>query len=200
MRKNIFIVSILILTILSCKNSPIEKEEKKEDPKASQDQGSYSLITKRGGNDLVESLYSELVSKNVDLKKLEDKIDELYTNKNDSTKEFEKYNGKNAEYYRSAVGHMARIEDSLLRKKMKTLIEESNASYKSSIIEHNDLIKLIGERNMTISDLHTVLKIVKTLHLITKYQKDNFPMTKPLEGIIQSQDKIIKLQDTLINK
>ena len=185
---------------ISCNNSPRKINKQKDEPKAFQDDGSYSIITKRGGNDLVESLYSELVSKNVDLKKLEDKIDELNENKRDSTNTFKKYNQKNIEYYSSANGHVNRIEDSILRKKIKKLIDESNTNYKSSIINHDDLMKIIEARNMTINDLHNVLKIVKTLPIISKYQKDNLPSVKPLERVIQSEDRIIKLQDTLINK
>ncbi|GAB2670787.1 hypothetical protein GCM10027036_25140 [Flavihumibacter cheonanensis] len=53
---------------------------------------------------------------------------------------------------------------------------------------------------MTISDLHNVLKIIRTLPLIDKYQNDNIPNTKSLEDYLKKQDKVITIADTLTKK
>jgi hypothetical protein len=197
----IFISAILVLLFASCNNTRTQDKPKEDSPKALQDKNSSSeFISKRSYEDMVESLYSELVTKDIALKTLEDKIDELGSSKSDSLHLFEKFNSKNQAYFNSANGHVAVIKDSLLKNKMQNLIAKNLAKYSSSVAKHNELIELIAKKNLTIDDLHIVLKIVRTLPLIEKYQKDNLPNTKSLEGYIKQQDETIKLADTLAKK
>jgi hypothetical protein len=192
-------LAMLILLLVSCNYDRKQAEPTPAVPKALEDKSSsFELVSKRGYDDLVENLYNDLADKDVELKKLEDKIDELDKSRYDSTSVFNKFNEKSQSYFSSADRHAAEIKDSLLRDKMRTLLENNLARYNSSVIKHNDLLKVIEARGLTISDLHTVLKIVKTLPLIEKYQKDNLPGTKSLEGYIKQQDETIKLADTLI--
>ena len=201
MTTKIFISTILVLTFASCDNTRIRDKPKQETPKALEDKSSsYELVSKRGYDDLVESLYNELVTKDIDLKKLEDKIDELNKSKNDTTELFDKYNGKNQSYFSSADRHVVDIKDSLLRNKMRIFVTNQLSKYNSRIGKHNELLKIIDAKQMTISDLHNVLKIVRTLPLIDKYQKDNLTDTKSFEGYINQQEKAIQLIDTLSKK
>ena len=201
MTTKIFISTILVLTFTSCDNTRTQDKPKQETPKALEDKSSsYELVSKRGYDDLVESLYNELVTKDIDLKKLEDKIDELNKSKNDTTELFDKYNGKNQSYFSSADRHVVDIKDSLLRNKMRIIVTNQLSKYNSRIGKHNELLKIIDAKQMTISDLHNVLKIVRTLPLIDKYQKDNLTDTKSFEGYIKQQEKAIQLVDTLSKK
>jgi hypothetical protein len=201
MTTKILISTIIVLTLVSCKNNRTQDKPIPETPKALDDKGSsYEFISKRSYDDLVESLYNELLSKNMDLKKLEDKIDELNKSKSDTTNLFNIYNGKNQTYFSSVDGHISDIKDSLLKDKMRYLIVNNMTKYNSSIARHKELLKIIDAKNMTISDLHNVLKIIKTLPLIEKYQEDNLPSTKLFEGLIKRQDEVIKLADTLSKK
>jgi uncharacterized protein YdiU (UPF0061 family) len=201
MTTKIFISTIFVLTLASCNNTRTQDRPKQETPKALEDKtSSFGLVSKRGYDDLVESLYSELMNKNIDLKKLEDKIDELNKSKNDTTNLFDQYNEKNQSYFNAANGHIAEIKDSLLRDKMRNLISKNLTKYNSSIVRHNDLLKIIETKNLRIEDLHNILKIVKTLPLIEKYQHDNLPSINPFEGYIKRQEETIKLADTLIKK
>ena len=201
MTTKIFISTILVLTFASCDNTRIQDNPKQETPKALEDKSSsYELVSKRGYDDLVESLYNELVTKDIDLKKLEDKIDELNKSKNDTTELFDKYDGKNQSYFSSADRHVVDIKDSLLRNKMRIIVTNQLSKYNSRIGKHNELLKIIDAKQMTISDLHNVLKIVRTLPLIDKYQKDNLTDTKSFEGYIKQQEKAIQLVDTLSKK
>ncbi len=201
MTTKIYISTILVLTLASCNSNRTQDKPKQETPKALEDNSfSSEIISKRSYDDLVESLYNELVSKNIDLKTLEDKIDELDKGRRDTTDLFDKFTENNQSYFSSADNHISEIKDSFLRDKMKVLIANNLAKYESSIAKHKELLKIIDSKNMTISDLHNILKIVKTLPLIEKYQSDNFPNTKSLEGYIKRQDESIKLADKLTKK
>jgi hypothetical protein len=201
MRSKILISTIFVLALAACNNNRTEDKPKQETPKALEDKGSsYEIVSKRGYDDLVESLYSELVSKNIDLKKLEGKIDELNTSKKDTTNSFDKFNEKNQSYFSAANTHIGEIKDSLLREKMRNLIANNLTKYNARIAKHNELLKIIETKNVTIADLHNILKIVKTLPLIEKYQNENLPGTKALEGYIKQQDQTISFADTLSKK
>jgi len=200
MKTKIFI-SFLVLTLASCSNNRTQDKPKQETPKALEDKSStYEIVSKRSYYDLVESLYTELLTKDIDLKKLEDKIDELNKSKSDTTELFDNFNAKNESYFNSAERHIADIKDSLIRDKIKNLVASQLTKYNSRIARHKELLKLIEAKQLTISDLHNVLKIIRTLPLIDKYQKDNLTSTKSFEGYIKQQAEIIKLADTLSKK
>ena len=68
------------------------------------------------------------------------------------------------------------------------------------ILPHTNLLGIINAKTITINDLHTVLKIKRTLPLIEKYQAVNKSSTKPLEGFADKVNRTLNLADTLANK
>lgn len=201
MKSSIIISTFIFLTLASCHNSRTQDNQKQETPKALEDKSSsYEILSKRGSGDLVESLYNELADKTPELKKLEIQIENLSTSQRDSTDVFDKYDGKNNLYYSSANNHIEQIKDSVLKDKMKNLINNSRAKYNSSISRHNDILKSIETKNFTLGDLHLILKITRTLPLIDKFQKENLPTSKSLEGFSKKLDETIKYADTLTKK
>jgi len=201
MKTSIIISTLLFLTLASCDNPTTRGREKQETPKALEDKSSsLDISIKRSDGDLVETLYTELVDKNPELKQLENKIEDLSKSEADSTKSFENYNLKNQAYYNSTSRHIEQIKDSLLRDKVKLLIANSLTNYNSSTSRHKDLLKSIETKNLTLSDLHTILKITKTLPVIEKFQKDNLPATKSLEEYLKQLDATIRYADTLSKK
>lgn len=201
MTTKIFLSAILVFILASCQNNRMQDKPQQETPKALEDNNSLDIVSKgRRSEDLLESLYSELVSKDVELKRLEVKINDLNSSKNDSIELFNKFNGKIQSYFRSIDSNVSEIEDSLLRDKMKLLIASSLTKYNSRIAKHNELLKTLAVNEIRISDLHTALKIVRTLPVIEKYQQDNLPTTRQLEGFIKQQYQTINLADTLIKK
>jgi hypothetical protein len=199
MRKLLFI-SMALTIILSCNNN--RPQSLQETPKAlDKKDKSYSLVTKRGyDEDILESLYSELVDKTPELKKLEEDIDILNGSKEDSLEVFTNFDSKNDRYYNSAGNHAQGIKDSLLRLKMTSLIQASLSNYNTIVAPHNILLKSIESKQATLGDVHTALKIVRTLPVIAKYQKNSLPDTKPLEGYSQKLSKTIREAQTLSNK
>lgn len=197
------VLALLLLAGLgACNYSRRQNNQQQEIPKALEDKSAASeIISKsRYDADLVESLYNELAEKNEDLKTLENKIQALNESKSDSTASFDGFNNKNRSYYASANRHIDGLSDSLLKTKMRTLITASLKSYNGITGRHDTLHKIIDAQGLTLADLHTVLKITRTLPLIEKYQRYNLPPAKPLEGYKQKQTEAIKLADTLIKK
>ena len=195
----LFIITVLALALASCSQPTTEAPPPM--PKALEDNShSYDLGYSRNYDDLVESLYAELLKNNVDLKQLEENIKALRNNKADSTLLFDKFNEKNRLYYSAADRHISTMNDSLMRDKMKMMIATNLAKYNKTIGKHTELTKMITTNNLSIEDLHTMLKIVKTLPLIEKYQNDNLPNTQSMEGFIKQQEETIKQLDTLIKK
>lgn len=189
MRQLLFI-SFILIAILSCNRH--KQQPQQNVPKALEEKKSaYSLISKRGSDDLVESLYSELADETPLLKKLEEDIDAINSSKEDSLKQFQKFDSKNNSYYNSAQNHTGLIQDSLLRERIRNLVQSSLSNYNSLTAPHNNILKSISSKETSISDLHVALKIIKTLPVIGKYQKDNLPNTKSLEGYSQQQTKTI---------
>lgn len=201
MTTKIFLSAILVFILASCNNKHVQNRPQQETPKALEDKSSFDIVSKgRHADNLLESLYKELVSKDAELKRLEVKIDDLNSSKQDSMELFEKFDSKIQSYFGSLDRNVSEIEDSLLRDKIKLLIAGSLAKYNSRITKHNELLKTLAINEIKMADLHTALKIVKTLPVIEKYQQDNLPTTRQLDGFIRQQNQAINLADTLIKK
>lgn len=201
MRISLPITILFFLTLYSCDNSQTQDKHQNETPKALEDKGSSSeIIYKRGSADLLESLYKELADKTPELKELEKQIDKLADSKSDSAELFNNYDEKNQSYYHSANKHVEQIKDTVLTERMKLLIENSLTRYNSSVSKHNDIIKSINNKSITLNDLHLILKITRTMPLIDKYQKDNLPSTKSLEDYSGQLEKTIRYADSLTKK
>ncbi len=201
MSNKLFVLSFLVIILVSCNNKRKQESPKKEIPKALEvNKSSIEIRYLKSYDDLIESLYSELVNKNMDLKEVEERIDKLKSSKKDSIDVFDNFINKNQSYFSSANSQIEGISDSVLRNRMRNLIEGNMTKYNSSIVKHNELLKMIETNNLTVSDLHRILKIVRTLPLMEEYQKENLPGTNSLEGYINRQDEAIKLAETLSNK
>ena len=196
-----FTVFFILLSLAACDNSSKQNKPDQEIPKALEDKSTSSkILSKRSDVDLIESLYGELLNKNQDLKKLEGKIKDLDESKDDSTEMFRNFNSKNQNYYNAVNRHIEQLSDSTLKMKIKILISNSLTRYNASIKTYDALLKSIEDQNIALTDLHTILKITKTLPLIEKYQEGNMPSTKPMEEFIQKQNDAIRLADTLSKK
>lgn len=196
-----FLFIIAACAFASCSNKRHEDKPKPETPKALEaNNSSYELVSKSREADLMESLYAELAGKDKDLKELEDKLEALRDSRSDSMGSFKAFQEKNDAYFRAVNNHIEGIEDSLLRKKMEALIIANLNKYNGSIGRHRALQASIDQKSKTIADLHTVLKIVKTLPLMERYQQESRPSTKPIEGFEKEQDQVIKQLDTLVEQ
>ncbi|WP_243346073.1 hypothetical protein [Parabacteroides sp. FAFU027] len=200
MKRFFIIPAILLFTITSCNKLRIKKHENVETPKALQKESSLDIVSKCRYDDMATSLYNEQVEKSPELKKLETKLEMLSTAKGDSTSAYNIYNRSNQSYYNSAKNHLNLIQDSLLRKKIESLINKSLSGYNTRISRHNALLKSIEAKESYLNDLHQILIITTTLPLIEKFQKDNQPSTQPIEGYSKQIDKVLNYEKALIKK
>jgi hypothetical protein len=200
MKRIIYVTTFILFSFVSCKRPGNEPAASPGTPAALQEKSSSSeigLSKSRNDDDLVESLYAELLEKNPKLKELEKTIDDLNDQKSDSGKIFGKYDSKNISYYNAAQQHMGTISDSILRLRIKAIIDNSLNKYNNNVARHKNLISMINSKDITLENLHIVLKIVKTLPVMEKYQIENLPSTKPMERVVHNFDKAIQQTDSL---
>ena len=197
MKTPLIFLTFIFLILASCVNSPKHEKQQADIPKALQENNSSRDFSRPSG-DLIDKLYAEQVNNTPELKQLENTIQDLSKNQDDSMESFENFNTLNKLYYDHAKLHTNRFTDSVLREKIKMLIANSLANYNSIVSPHNDIIKLIEKKKTTLNDLHIALIIVKTLPVIAQYQKDHLPSTKPLADISKQQDAVIYKANTLL--
>jgi hypothetical protein len=200
-KPSIYVLIFISLTIFAsygCGRKNTNNMVKQETPKALQDSKLDLISYSRSGTDLVEELYLELAVKSPALKKLEEELDANNNKLNDVNDLFNKYNNKSVSYYNSA-GNMANsITDSLLRKKMASIIQTSKAGYSKKTAELNNLLDIIASNRASLNDIHSVLKIVLTMPEIEKYQSDKLPGDKEFKDLIREQEKLIEQTNKLI--
>ncbi|MCF3112076.1 hypothetical protein LL912_25030 [Niabella sp. CC-SYL272] len=193
MRALIFLFFIGCFTLIACNHHRVQQQPVVNIPKALEDHSaSHKLVSKRGPDELVESLYSELAEHDAGLKQLEAALDALDQSKEEAAGSFQQFDAKSQSYYKAADQHMNTISDSLLKDKIRKLVEEHLAKYKAITEKHQELLKAIDVKTTKLADLHTVLKVVKTLPVIETYQKDNRPGTASLESYSKKQDGAIE--------
>lgn len=201
MKSQLLPAIFVIAGFMACGDSHPAEQKSPEVPKAlKNDDKSYEIISKRGKEDLVESLYGELAGKTPELNALELNIRALHLSRFDSSKAYDNFNEQNQSYYSSAKNHLERISDSTLKEKIRQMLGVSLEKYHSTTTKHENILKSIESKNLTLNDLHTLLKIVRTLPIMEKYQKENLPQTASLEGFENRLDETIKSVDSLVIK
>lgn len=159
-----------------------------------------SIIHKKRGADLVEALYEELTTKSEELQELDKQIKALQDLQKNAVDSFKKFDERNKSYYDAAHKKLEGFHDSLVRKKIRHLIAESQADYAKTTQSLTELDNLIRKKNNTINDLYLILKISRTLPLIKEYQQDNLPGTGSMEGLSHHLDSLLQQLDTLSKK
>lgn len=193
---------ILLLTLcflVACNNRQQKIPPAPETPKALTENGKKeSSFSKRSGDvDLVEALFTELAESNPALAELEENIAATESRFTDSASAFNQYDQRNNRYYTSARQHAASIKDSLLRLQLETMISTSEKAYSARINPYVLLLQQVKTKKQHLYDLFVVVKLVKTMQLIEKYQQNNLPSAKPVEALEKDIDKLIRKTDSL---
>jgi|688.fasta_scaffold132080_3 hypothetical protein len=192
---SLLVISLIFMTVSCNGNQNENRNSEVQNPEALQDDIKLKSLSKRGGN-LIDELYSELVEKTPELKKLETELESFQETPSETQNVFYNYNGKSSQFYGSANGFANQIKDSLSKKRILELIKKSNEKYDSESKEINQLVKQISDSQNSIQDNHKILKIVLTIPLIEKYQKENLPKKKEfLETIAKQKELIQKISE-----
>lgn len=192
-----FIVTIPVLFLLC--NLSCRQQQSPENPPTilRENKVDVSKILAKRGKDYVEALYEELVSQSDELQELEKEIQDLKKRTADSLEAFKNFNDQNSSYYSAADRKIESIGDSSLRHRIRLLVNESRSHYRDSIAGWNRIDSLIYKRNTSINNLHTILKLVKTLPLLEEFQKKEIPKKLPSQKIVADLDSLIIRLDSL---
>lgn len=191
-----FAVLFLLSLLVSC----VQKRDSSEHPSDVLAGTESKFSSYRYDQDLVDELFEELKKESEELKALEkdlEALDEKWSSKKDPIAD---YLSKSQSYYSSAESKLGSIQDTVLREKIQVKVERSNTAFALSIAEIEQLRNQISLNRKKLDDLYMALKIVLTLPVIEKFQKDEKPATTELkEQLQQQQDLLLKLE-TMLNK
>ena len=178
------LLPFIILLLISCSQKNPQTQQQNNVPKAlEENKVDFSVVSKRYDNDIVQSLYAEFLKEDKDLSKFEDGIEKNNSDKPDSLEYFHSFVDKNTSYYSSADRYLSSIKDSVLKNRIKQILTESNNRFESGLAQHNNLIQQIEIKENQLSDLHFAVKIIKTLPVMERYQRENRPSLNPIQTI-----------------
>ncbi|MBO9631619.1 MAG: hypothetical protein J7578_00775 [Chitinophagaceae bacterium] len=156
-----------------------------------------SSLYSRNKEDLIESLYQELISKSEELKALDAEIKTLGKLQQQAMDSFRLFNNKNQSYYESARLTVNNIKDSIFRKKVQAIVDESLKQYNHHTGTHRQLDSLISRKNITINDLYILLKVVKTLPAMHNFQQERMPGTGAAADLNNHLDSLMVQLDSM---
>jgi predicted transcriptional regulator len=203
---NKLLLFLLISALLSsCNgNQNQQSESKKQETAVALEEHNSDVMPsyKRSGGDLVEEIYEEIAAKSTELKELEADVKQYHNSSeyNDITDKFNQYDVKSVRYYHSAEEKITNLKDSILRIKISNLVKKSKIQYADKIGELQGLISNIDKNRISIDEYYTVLKMIKTLPVIEKFQKDNLPQNKAFLEHIKQQEKLLNKIKNIIDK
>lgn len=197
-----FIIILSVIAFFSCNGEEEFKPKKSKNiPGALQERSvDVSSRMKRSDTDLVETLYKEVLNKDPSLMQLENEINALKENKTDSLKTFSLYEKNNSDYYAIYQKHLAEIKDTVLRARMKKMLDSSTVNYKNKIKAQQKIYDSTNNMYNTLSDLHWLLKLSKTLAVMESYQDNNIPDTTTLLNTLDKLNNTVKLSDSVIKQ
>ena len=191
----------LLLILVSCNHISSKKADQQTAvPKPLQDDIDDYSIKKSRGDNLLQDIYADQVGKQPELQNLENLMKHFYDGLPDSVKSFQIYDNKSTAYYRSANDALNNMQDTVLRDRLRALINESKHKYLDTIKRFSTLMAHIDSNKIKIEDYHTVLKIVTTLPVIETYQYKNLPDIKSVANLANEAQRLKAKTIQLANK
>ncbi len=194
----------LFVLLISCnQHQPkTETNPQSEIPKALEGKtNDFSIVSKsRYKNDLIDELYDELLKNDTRLQEIETGVRSINNNKRDSLSDFKAFLEKNTGYYSDANNYLSSLKDSALKKKIEQIISASNQNLETKTTVHKIFIQQIENKTVQLADLHTALKVVTTLAVMEKYQREHLPSIKPIQNTLPGYNQLIIKTDSLIYK
>lgn len=203
MRSTALLSALVIVVSFSACNQTVKDKtvaEKAELPEPlNESKGDVSSFKRYASGNMVNAIYIDLVKKTPDLQNLENQLEQFDGSKSDSLAAFNNYAAKVESYYSSADQNLERIDDTVLKERLKTLLAAEKGKYAAKANKYETLIKDIDKENIVMKDYYETLKIVATLPVIVKYQNNNLPDLKSIKAV-DEQAKTLKAKTIKLGK
>ena len=189
----ILLAFLFFVISLSCNrpSSTHSLTKQPETPKPLQDDSKdVSILSKRTPDNLLETIYSDLVEKNADLKGLEDQRKHFNEGRQDSLQAFNNYDSKSNNYYRSAFETLDRIKDSVIKQRLRALLVISQKKYADKISKYTSLINKMHDEDTSTSNYYLTLQLAATLPVIEDYQDKHLSDGKSVEAIVSESGNL----------
>jgi predicted transcriptional regulator len=201
----IFISSFISILFFSCNSNQQQVPQEKtnqENPVALQENKFDMSSLKKGRGDLIEELYAEIANQSDELKNLEKDLKQFQTDSkyNKLKDDFNQYDFQSKRYYQAADDKLTSLKDSILRNRISELVKKSKNQYSDKIVELESLSSQIDNKQLSIEDHYNVLKILRTLPVIEKYQKSNLPKNAEYQDHLSKQEKLLQKIKNLTDK
>lgn len=158
------------------------------------------IFSKRSVGNIINALYDEEVKKSALLSALEKQISDTKRIKRDTLALYTDFFAKNDDYYSTANWMDSTITDSLLKQKIKLLLQKSKQGFEQHSNDLSVLMQDLDAKDNTLTDLHTVLKLIVTLPLIEQYQLQSKPAQQPLVMLQHNYTNTINAIDSITSK
>lgn len=188
--KKILLASILALSLLSCGEN---KSQNDIVEKAAENTESSILIKRLSKTqDIFNGIYYEKIKNDKEIKKVDEKISLMQEDAHKIQGIYSSIISNSEDYYLIAKNEAKSINDSVLRKEMIKLIEESSDKYYQKVQKIKELKHKINRNKQNIYSLYAAFKIRKTLPEIEKYQNAHPLKTDSLNQFINKQNALLE--------
>lgn len=193
--KKIFFGSVLILSLLSCRENnrqapTVENAVDNAESSVSETIKKNTRYSSREGN-LVHEIYQELVKNDKALQDLDKRITVINQETEDAITEYDDVIQKSETYYNDATALSNSVTDSVTKKQIEKEIKASSEKYDIKTQTIRDLIAKIKANRAAVHDQYLVFKIRKTLPEIEKYQNAHPLKADHLNQVINKQNKLL---------
>lgn len=188
--KKTFLFLSLTLAFYSCKETNSDKNKIVEKAAENTESG-FPIKRMSKSQDILNGIYSELLKNDKELQKLDEKINSI---QNDG-KILKNINSdivsNSDDYYLLAKNSAKSIQDSILRKEILGLVENSSDKFNVNKNKLEELKKQVRLNNNRIFSFYQALKIRRTIPEIEKYQKAHPLNTDSLNQFISKQNQLL---------
>ncbi|MGR3857519.1 hypothetical protein [Chryseobacterium indologenes] len=188
--KKILFASILALSLLYCSESKSQNDIVEKAAENTESSIPIKRLSKT--QDIFNGIYDEKIKNDKEIKKVDEKISLMQEDAHKMQGIYSSLISNSEDYYLIAKNEAKSINDSVLRKEMIKLIEESSDKYYQKVQKIKDLKHKINRNKQSIYSLYAAFKIRKTLPEIEKYQNAHPLKTDSLNQFINKQNKLLQ--------
>lgn len=188
--KKILFASAVVLSLLSCSESKSQNDIVEKAAENTESSIPIKRLSKT--QDIFNGIYDEKIKNDKEIKKVDEKISLMQEDAHKMQGIYSSLISNSEDYYLIAKNEAKSINDSVLRKEMIKLIEESSDKYYQKVQKIKDLKHKINRNKQSIYSLYAAFKIRKTLPEIEKYQNAHPLKTDSLNQFINKQNKLLQ--------